>query len=280
MPDANQACVNSDNPCSPSEVPVAPVPINVDSKLIESHVDALAGQFEQMKLQLRQAQKLASIGTTAAMIAHEFNNLLTPVVAYARQALDTQDPALMKLALTKTLERTDVLRQMADRVVGFARNPEDAIRAVNVLDVVTRAIGCLGRDLARDNIAQNLQIDSGLTVRANDNQLLQVFFNLILNARQAMLGRRGRLTVDAIRRGDQVEINVRDTGSGIDPKHLPRIFEPFFSTKQYEGKTDRRGLGLGLSITRDLIREFGGGITVQSQLNTGTTFTITLPAAE
>jgi C4-dicarboxylate-specific signal transduction histidine kinase len=186
----------------------------------------------------------------------------------------------MRIALTKTLERTDVLRQMADRVVGFARNPEDAIRAVNVLDVVTRAIGCLGRELARDNIAQNLQIDPELCVRANDNQLLQVFFNLVLNARQAMLGHRGRLTVDAFQRGEQVEINLRDTGCGIDPKHLPHIFEPFFSTKQHESKTDRRGLGLGLSITRDLIHEFGGTITVQSQLNAGTTFTLTLPAAE
>src|SRR5690606_6901367 len=125
--------------------------VGSDADLLQAQVDQLVRQFELMKAQVRQAQKLASIGTTAAMIAHEFNNLLTPVVAYARQALDTEDPGLMRVALTRTLERTDVLRQMADRVIGFAKNPEASIRAVKVRQTVENAIGCLGRDLARDN---------------------------------------------------------------------------------------------------------------------------------
>ncbi len=256
-----------------------------DAELLQAQIDQLARQFDLMKAQVRQAQKLASIGTTAAMIAHEFNNLLTPVVAYARQALDTEDPGLMRVALTKTLERTEVLRQMADRVVGFARNPEASIKAVPVRAVVENAIGCLGRDLARDNIVLNLQIDPGLAVRANESQLLQVFFNLVINARQAMLGRRGRLTIDAAPAGlasgePLVRISVRDTGCGITPENLPRVFEPFFSTKQHEDKAERRGLGLGLSISKDIIEEFGGEITVSSEPGAGTTFTVTLPRAE
>lgn len=255
-----------------------------DAEFLQSQIDQLVRQFDLMKAQVRQAQKLASIGTTAAMIAHEFNNLLTPVVAYARQALDTEDPGLMRVALTKTLERTDVLRQMADRVVGFAKNPEASIRAVKVKSVVENAIGCLGRELAKDNIAVNLQIDPELAVRANESQLLQVFFNLVINARQAMLGRRGRLTVDAAPLAlpddqEAVQINVRDTGCGIAPEHLPRVFEAFFSTKQHEDKAERRGLGLGLCISRDIIEELGGSIAVASQPGAGTVFTITLPRA-
>jgi len=212
------------------------------------------------------------------MIAHEFNNLLTPVVAYARHALDTEDTGLMRTALAKTLDRTAMLREMADRVIGLARQPETSVKAVKVRAVVENAVGCLGRDLSRDNIALNIQIDPELTVRANENQLLQVLFNLVINARQAMLGRRGRLTVDAAPTGNgRVVINVRDTGCGIAPEHLDRIFEPFFSTKGADSPPEKRGLGLGLSISRDIIDELGGEITVESQLGQGTTFTITLP---
>jgi C4-dicarboxylate-specific signal transduction histidine kinase len=241
----------------------------------------LARQFEGMQAQLRQTQKLASLGTTAAMIAHEFNNLFTPVVAYAQQALDTGDAELMKTALTKTLDRTSAMRQMADRVIGLARQPTGGIRSVNVRQMAENAVGCLCRDLGKDNIGLNIQIDPGLCVRANENQLLQVMFNLVVNARQAMLGRRGRLTIDAVPIDeDQVEINVRDTGCGISAENLTRLFEPFFSTKQDADKPDRRGLGLGLAISRGIVEDLGGTISVTSEMNVGTTFTVILPRAE
>jgi two-component system, NtrC family, sensor kinase len=252
-----------------------------DAYALQAQLDQLAQQFEKMQAQLRQAQKLASLGTTAAMIAHEFNNLFTPVVAYAQQALDTSDVELMKTALHKTLDRTTAMREMADRVIGLAKQPTSGTKAVNVRQIVENAIGCLCRDLGKDNIAVNLQIDNELAVRANENQLLQVLFNLAINARQAMLGRRGRLTIDAAPQGEgSIEINVRDTGCGIPPQNLEHIFEPFFSTKQNADKPDRRGLGLGLAISRDIIEDLGGKISVTSEVNAGTTFTIVLPRAD
>ncbi|MDM8006366.1 MAG: ATP-binding protein [Phycisphaerae bacterium] len=252
-----------------------------DAYALQAQVDELARQFEGMQAQLRQTQKLASLGTTAAMIAHEFNNLFTPVVAYAQQALDTGDAELMKTALTKTLDRTSAMRQMADRVIGLARQPAGGIRSINVRQMAENAVGCLCRDLGKDNIGLNIQIDPGLCVRANENQLLQVMFNLVVNARQAMLGRRGRLTIDAVPMNEeQVEINVRDTGCGISAENLTRIFEPFFSTKQDADKPDRRGLGLGLAISRGIVEDLGGTISVTSEMNVGTTFTVILPRAE
>ncbi len=252
-----------------------------DEYALQAQLDQLADQFEQMKAQLRHAQKLASIGTTAAMLAHEFNNLLTPVVAYARHALDTGDVELMRTALTKTLDRAGGLREMADRIVGFAKQSDTVLKPVQVLPLVENAIGCLGRDLAKDNISVNLQIDPALAVRGNENQLLQVLFNLVINARQAMLGRRGRLAVDAAPTHDgSVRISVRDTGCGIPAENLPRIFEPFFTTKKSTDRPDHRGLGLGLSICRDILRELGGTIDVESEAGAGTTFVITLPQAE
>ncbi len=143
------------------------------------------------------------------------------------------------------------------------------------------AVGCLCRDLGKDNIGLNIQIDPGLCVRANENQLLQVMFNLVVNARQAMLGRRGRLTIDAVPMNEeQVEINVRDTGCGISAENLTRILQPFFSTKQDADKPDRRGLGLGLAISRGIVEDLGGTISVTSEMNVGTTFTVILPRAE
>ncbi|MGQ9649808.1 MAG: sensor histidine kinase [Phycisphaerae bacterium] len=252
-----------------------------DAYSLQAQVDELARQFEVMQAQLRQTQKLASLGTTAAMIAHEFNNLFTPVVAYAQQALETGDVELMKTALAKTLDRTNAMRQMADRVIGLARQPSGSIRSVNVRQLAEDAVGCLCRDLGKDNISLNIQIDPGLCVRADENQLLQVMFNLVVNARQAMLGRRGRLTIDAVPIDEsRVEINLRDTGCGIPPENLSRVFEPFFSTKQEADKPDRRGLGLGLAISRNIIEGLGGTISVTSEVNVGTTFTVTLPRAE
>ncbi len=214
------------------------------------------------------------------MLAHEFNNLFTPVVAYASHALSENDTDLMRSTLQKMLQRIETMGMMTDRLVGMAKQPDGAIKAVGLLDLVENAVSCLGRDLAKDNIELKLQIDADLRARANDNQLLQVLFNLVINARQAMLGRRGRLTIDAHPDDEQVVIHVRDTGCGIPEENLERIFEPFFSTKQHADKPDRRGLGLGLAICRDIIEELGGSISVESQVDVGTTFTITLPRAD
>ena len=264
----------------PPAAPEPPANLAGDAHALQAQLDFLSEQFDRLQAQVRQSQKLATLGATAAMIAHEFNNLFTPVVAYAQHALDSSDVELMRKALGKTLEQTAIVREMADRVIGLARPADGAIKSIGVCDIVQKAIGCLGRDLAKDNISVNVQIDGGLAVRANENQLLQVLFNLVINARQAMLGRRGRLAIDAVpTRDGHVQINVRDTGCGIAPEHLERVFEPFFTTKHDADRLDRRGLGLGLSICQDIIWELGGRIEVSSQVNVGTTFTLTLPAA-
>jgi len=231
-----------------------------------------------LRNRLRQSQKLAALGTTAAMIAHELNNLLTPIIAYCREAHDRDDVELMRKALEKTLDRAEAMRQMVNRIVGLARQSDTLIRAVRIRPVVEEAINCLGRDLEKDNIAVNIQIDPQLACRANENQLLQVLFNLVTNARHAMMGRHGRLTMTATPEpGGMVHIDVRDTGCGIPAEKLVDIFDPFFSTKTGSDRPDRRGLGLGLSISRDIIEELGGRIDVVSEVDVGTTFTIALP---
>lgn len=247
---------------------------------LEEQLGRLENQFQLLKDQLRQTQRLASIGTAAAMLAHEFNNLFTPIVSYAKYSLEQDDVDLMKKALQTTLRQAAVISSMSDRILGLAMDERQDYAAVPAKTLVEETVDCLGRDLAKDGIQLTLDIPETLAAQGNINQLQQVFFNLILNARHAMLDGGGALTIKAdAKPGDFVEIQVADTGDGIRPEYLEHIFNPFFTTKRDTRCSDKKGLGLGLAVTKDIIEEHGGTIACHSALNQGTTFIITLPAA-
>lgn len=220
---------------------------------------------------------MASLGAAATMLAHEFNNLMTPVVSYARFALNADDRELMVKALEMTLRQTEIVTSMSDRILGLAVNETESYQPVKLVEAVGDAVACLCRDLSKDGISLNVDLDEGLSVLADPKQLQQVLFNLLINARQAITHRNGRIHVTGKRNGDQtVELRVQDNGCGISPENLERIFEQFFSTK-----TDRpngSGVGMGLSLCREIIEEHGGRMSVESTAGEGATFIITLPA--
>jgi signal transduction histidine kinase len=238
-------------------------------------------ELGQLKDQLREAQKLAALGTVAAMIAHEYNNVFTPIISYAQFALDKDDVPLMRKTLQLALRQFDAVQKMTDRILGLASRETDDPGPVQLSAVVDDAIGCLGRDLARDGIQCTIEVDPQLHVRGHHNQLQQVLFNLVLNARQAMLARGGTLKIAATPISDHhVTVHVRDTGCGVKAADLERIFDPFFSTKRSENQRDRRGIGLGLAICREIVQQHGGQMTVESVEGRGTTFSINLPLAQ
>lgn len=148
-----------------------------------------------------------------------------------------------------------------------------------IAPLVADVLEGLGRDLAKDNITTKIEIPADLHALVPAGTLRQVLFNLVLNARQAMLDRRGTLTISAAAENNRVKITVIDTGPGIAAEHLPRLFEPFFTTKAGADRTDRGGTGLGLSICKRLLDDCGGTIQVKSQYGSGAAFTISLPAA-
>lgn len=245
----------------------------------EKRVQQLQAQFDVLKAQVRQAQQLAGLGVAAAMIAHEVNNLLTPLRAYAQTALEGNDPELQRKALSVTLRNSEMLMAMSDRVLHIsAAKPADR-QPVRIRNVVEDALATLCRDPAKDGIRFLMDIDPALTAWVDALQLQQVLFNLMLNARNAMAKtHQGKLTVAASRQGDEVTILVRDTGPGIPSDLLPRVFDPLQSSKPVERNGHHRCSGLGLALCRDLVEENGGSITVTSVEGTGTTFTISLPA--
>jgi len=229
---------------------------------------------------MRELHRLTVLGTAAATIAHEFNNLMTPVVGYAKYAAESGDMELMKKALLMTLKQTAIACAMSDRVLGLATNEIRPGRRVDVRELVDDAIACLCRDLSKDGITLRVDVQNGLFVEAVAEQLQQVLFNLLINAREALQGTAGRIVISAVQTPDnRVSIAVRDTGKGIAPELQQRIFEPFFTSKDSNGNGRRCGVGLGLAVCRDIVQENRGRIWVESEVGVGTTFTISLPAA-
>lgn len=216
------------------------------------------------------------------MFAHEFNNMMTPVVGYARFALDSGDTQTMAKALRITLTQSESVLAMTERILGMAKDEPIAMTPTRLRGVIDDAINCLWRDLGKDGITNVVDVDESLMVRADARQLRQVFFNLFLNARDALdalEGRKGRIKTSAIQVHDRVEISISDNGCGMSTEMMSSIFDVFFTTKKPTDGRRRRGSGLGLAVCKDIITEHGGSISVKSRPNEGATFTITLRAA-
>jgi signal transduction histidine kinase len=240
-------------------------------------------QLDALREQLTESQRLATIGTIAAVIAHEFNNLLTPIVSYSQFALNsaksqTPDMELICKALTKAFNSADKAGKICSAMLALARG-ESSDSNVAVQALVDETLMVLARDPQKDGIALRVQVQGDLWVHGDGIQLEQVLLNLLINARQAMLGKGGSLTLKAAAvDANEVRIQVIDTGPGIPENLLPKIFQPFFTTKGTAHKDEARGTGLGLAICKDIIEHHKGRITVESQVGQGTTFNIYLPA--
>lgn len=247
---------------------------------IQAQFEQLEGQFHDLQKQLWHAQRLASLGTMAAMIAHEYNNLMTPVLSFSRYALSQEDPELMRSALDKCLKQVLRASTLSDRILNLATEQDKGPTTTLLNELVEESLECLGRDLEKDNIGLTLEIEPDLAIRAHASQMQQVLVNLIQNARQAMLGRRGRLTIKGRRFGDEVHLSVSDIGCGIRSEDLPHVFDAFFTTKGHADRPDKRGIGLGLAVCRDIVTEHDGRIEVDSRHGHGTTFTLIFPGVQ
>jgi signal transduction histidine kinase len=255
---------------------------------IEQHLADKLGELQQqldsMRAQLTESQRLATIGTIAAVIAHEFNNLLTPIVSYSQFALqsaqsETPDMELIRKALGKSFQSADKAGKICQSMLGLARG-QSSFGQVSVQTLIDEVLLVMARDPRKDGIALRIHVQPELHVHGDPIQLEQVLLNLLINARQAMLGRGGSLTVKASSGEDgQVRLQVIDTGPGIPEKLQTKIFEPFFTTKGTARKGEAKGTGLGLAICKEIIEHHKGRIEVQSEVGRGTTFNIYLPAA-
>jgi two-component system NtrC family sensor kinase len=236
-------------------------------------------QNTSLQSQLIQFQSLANIGAASCMIAHEINNILTPLVSYAAMALeDSDDRALVEKALDKTIRGCEQATKVMESMLALANGQNQDRKNVRLITLVEGVFACLCRDFKKDGITVKINIPEVLTIWAAPVQMQHTLMNLILNARDAMLPRGGILTISAKENNDAIRIEVTDTGCGIEPANLKKIFEPFFTTKtDKKSPSESTGSGLGLAFCKKIIEAHDGCISVESAPAQGTAFTISLP---
>ena len=252
-------------------------------KRLSLHAHLKKGERENsaLKSQLCRLQPLANIGSASSMIAHEINNILTPLGLYASLALkNLDDKALVEKALNKAMLNCQRASNVMESMLSLANGTHQSKKQVHVRDLVDEVFTCLCRDFAKDRINVTRDIPPDLSLWAVPVQIQQVLMNLILNAREAMLPQGGSLTIRAARASHGIVIEISDNGHGIKPTDLENIFEAFYSTKDSSDiREECFGTGLGLAFCRLVIDSHDGHISVKSKLSQGTTFSITLPLA-
>lgn len=239
---------------------------------------------EQIAARLAHTERLAALGELAATVAHEVNNPVNTIINCAQLVKDgDDDPQLLQHITEEGVRIASIVRDLLD----FARDRHDENSTVHVGDVVRRTLSLSQGRIEKHGIRLRVDLAPDLpALRARSQQLQQVLLNLLLNARDALVGD-GRSSVQpgkeiAIRAEPagngvhrMIRLSVRDNGPGIAPENLERVFQPFFTTK-----ADRGGNGLGLAVSRGIVQEHGGTLTVRSEPGEFCEFIVELPVRE
>jgi len=235
--------------------------------------------FEQRQ-EVLSAEKLASLGTMLAGIAHEINNPLSNISTSAeilREEMDSGDPSYKTELIAQITSETDRATRIIQTVLEYTRERKFERRDVNLLGVVQETMTLI-RGKIPTYISLNIEIPEHITLSADRQRLAQVFINLVNNAVDAMRNLLGECRIDISARaveGEAVEIRFSDSGPGIPADIRHRIFDPFFTTKDVG-----RGTGLGLYLAHQIVEQHFGTLRLETEEVRGTTFIITLPGKD
>jgi len=231
----------------------------------------------ELEAQLSQSDKLSSIGLLAAGVAHEVNTPLAVISSYTQMlAKQLQGDPQKSGLLEKITRQTFRASEIVNNLLNFSRTSGSEFSEVDVNKVIADTLALLEHQFKISKIQVSREFAPNISaIQGNQGRLQQVFLNLFLNAKDAMPGG-GTLSV-ATSNGDLVSVRVADTGSGIAPEHIQRIYDPFFTTKTAPREGQSRGTGLGLSVTYGIIQEHAGQIRVESNPGAGTTFALDFP---
>jgi PAS domain S-box-containing protein len=244
-----------------------------------------------LETQLRQAQKMEALGTLAGGIAHDFNNILTAIIGYAQLVHMNMPEGKAQKNLKQVLMAGNRARDLVKQIITFSRQTEQQRRPVNISPIIKETLKMLRASLPTTiEIRQDIENNLGAVI-ADPTQIHQVAMNLCSNAGYAMREDGGTLAVSlteteitgkvvtqngsALQPGRYLRLTVSDTGPGIEPPVVERIFEPYFTTKE-KGE----GTGLGLAVVHGIVKAHGGSIQVQSERGKGSTFVVYLPKAD
>jgi signal transduction histidine kinase len=234
-------------------------------------------QIAELKEQLLQAQKMSSVGALASSITHEFNNILTTVINYAKMGLRHKDAATRDKAFDKILAAGQRAAKITTGMLSYSRSQGNRQEPSDVATLLEEVLLLVGKDLQMHRVKLQTDVYSRPWASVNAGQIQQVLLNLIINGRQAMDG--GGLMYLTVRTNEEdgfAEVSVKDTGGGIPADKLPKIFEQFYTTKEADAQ-GQGGTGLGLALCRDIIESHKGRIRVESAVGKGTMFTLKFP---
>ena len=232
-------------------------------------------QQRELETKFLQAQKMESLGRLAGGVAHDFNNLLSVILGCAELALYDMDESTHGYTELKEIcQASERAAALTGQLLAFGRKQVMRAEVLDLREVLDK-LTPMFRRLVESNIEVRVELSpEPIRVKVDRNQILQVFLNLVVNARDAM-PTGGVLTIETKRCSGQAVIRVVDTGQGMDESTRMRVFEPFFTTKP-----ENRGTGLGLATVFGIVSQSGGAISVTSAVSLGTTFEVRLPLTE
>ena len=267
---------------------------NLDSEgKVTGMVGLLKDITEQQKLQtqLQQSQKMEAVGTLAGGIAHDFNNILSAIIGYSELTLlEVPGGTKVQQNLTEVLRASQRAKDLVKQILSFSRQNEEKLKLVEVKVIIKEALKLLRASLpATIEIRQQIDPNAGI-IEADPTQVHQLMMNLCTNSAAAMCEEGGlleislmKVDIDAlsttmyldIEPGSYLRLSVHDTGDGMTPEVLERVFDPYFTTKE-KGK----GTGLGLAVVHGIVKRHRGGITVETAPGKGTAFHIYFPRVQ
>ncbi|NJN18923.1 MAG: response regulator [Oscillochloris sp.] len=237
-------------------------------------------KVQESQAELIQSSKLAAVGTFAAGIAHEFNNLLAGMLGYAQLGLANNDTAIKNESLKVVVDTCKRGKSITGSLLTFARRREPRRELADLHEAVQGTLTLMEIELRKHNIQIERNINQVPLTICDAGQISQVFLNLLTNARDAMKETGGTLRVGLTAADGQITLSVRDTGHGIPDNIRDKIFEPFVTTKGALGGSATPGTGLGLSVSYGIVKGHGGDFLVESTPGAGTTMTIRLPVVD
>ena len=246
--------------------------------LQQHELERLREEVHVLRKRVYQNQRLSSVGTMTAMVIHEFNNILTPIMNYAQLA--KCDPRYVPKAIDSAIDGGGRATEICRAILSFSKETAGRGECFRVCDVVNDTLKAMIGDRICDAIEFVCDIPTDIEVVAPKVELQQVILNLLINARAAVLKKPQprKIEITSQVESRRVMLRVSDNGVGIPPENLKKVFEPFFTTKTHESD-GLGGSGLGLSISFEIMRSIGGKISVESTPGVGTSFALNIPMA-
>jgi signal transduction histidine kinase len=277
-----QAALSDSTPTTSSKIENVRSPRAMAASAVpeSAAVASLREENERLRWQVRELQRVSSLGVLAGSVCHELNNALTPILNYAKLGLKSSDVEFRTKSLDKILQAAQRATTITTGMLGLARPNLNQKSSADLARLVEETLMLTAKDLEKHRVELVVNIRSRPQAKVCPPQIQQVLLNLIINARQAM-GTQGHgrivVQVGSDSTGKWAEVAISDSGQGMEPAVLKRIFEPFFTTKPPGDESGLGGTGLGLPVCRDIIEAHQGRLRVESKPGHGATFTVRLP---